>query len=177
LIDVDGTNRSIERGTFILARRLRGVRLAILSLLAVGALVLGPLGCGGNDPYDGESLEETQWVLSSGIETPPDTFLTLAFDRGMTGGWSGCNSFGVGYETDGDSITLGREVMRTDAACGGTPGGTAEETYWPLFFDVNGWRIDAGELVLIEDGDDVLRYAPRNAHARELVERLSSASE
>jgi heat shock protein HslJ len=148
----------------------------VFSLLVAAALLL-VFGCGGDDPYDGESLEGTQWVLSSGVEIPPDDPLTLGFERGRTGGWSGCNSFGVDYQTDGDSITLGQVVMGTDAACGGTPGGTAEDAYWPLFFDVDGWRIDDGELVLTSDGDEVLRYTPRNAEARELVERLGSASE
>ena len=153
------------------------MKLVVFSLLAASGLLLSLSGCGGNDPYDGESLERTQWFLSSGVETPPNTVLTLGFNRGETGGWTGCNSFSVEYETDGDSITIGREVGSTDASCGGTPEGTTEETYLSLFFDVDGWRIDDGELVLSSDGHEVLRYTPRGAKARELVERLGSAPE
>jgi heat shock protein HslJ len=145
--------------------------------VAATAILIGFSGCGGTNPYEGESLEGTQWVLSSGVSTSPEIVLTLGFDRGHAGGWTGCNAVGVEYETDGDSITLGRGVDSTEAACGETPEGTAEDTYLSLFYKVDGWRIANDELVLLSDGDDVLRYTPRNAEARALVERLGSAPE
>jgi heat shock protein HslJ len=150
------------------------VKLVTWSLLFAGALLLLS-GCGGTDSDDGESLEGTRWSLSWGVETPPDIVLTLGFERGRTGGHTGCNDFSVDYETDGDSITLGREVISTAAACGGTSEGMAEETYLQLFFDLDGWRIDEGELALSSDGRDVLRYTPTNPRARELVDRLGMA--
>jgi heat shock protein HslJ len=137
------------------------VRLAFTLLVALLAVGLLPTvsGCGGTDEDDGDSLEGTEWTLVSGVESPPDAVLTLGFGRKDAGGWSGCNSFSVDYELDGDSITIGEEFTSTLAGCEDGELDTAEDTYRSIFADVEGWAIEDGELILSSDGDEVLRYA------------------
>jgi heat shock protein HslJ len=137
------------------------VRIAftlLVTLLAVG-LLLTVAGCLGNDEDDGDSLEGTEWTLVSGVEAPPDAVLTLGFGRRDVGGWSGCNSFSVDYELDGDSITIGEEYTSTLAGCEDAELDTAERTYRSIFADVDEWAIEDGELILSSNGDEVLRYA------------------
>ena len=43
-------------------------------------------------------------------------------------------------------------------ACPG-PEMKAEETYFSVYAEVDGWSIEDSELVLSADGDEVLRYA------------------
>jgi heat shock protein HslJ len=128
-----------------------------VALLAVG-LLLTASGCGGNDEDDGDSLNGTEWTLVSGVDVPPDSAPTIAFDGKLATGFSACNHYGGEYEIDGDSIEIGG-FDSTAMGCLRPELETAEETYRSVFDDVDGWVIEEGELILSSDGDEVLRFA------------------
>lgn len=138
------------------------VRLAfatpLVATLAAGLLLI-VAGCGGDNEGNSESLEESEWTLVSGVDAPPNSAPTVAFDGELAAGFSGCNYYEGEYEIDGDSIEIG-EFAVTAMACLRPESETAEETYHAVFDAVNGWSIEEGELVLSADGDEVLRYAP-----------------
>jgi heat shock protein HslJ len=127
----------------------------LVALLAAG-LLLTVSGCGGND--DGDSLTRTEWTLVSGVDVPPDSAPTIAFDGELATGFSGCNYYGGMYEIDGDSIDIGG-FDSTAMGCLRPELETAEETYHSVFDDVDGWAIEDGELILSSDGEEVLRFA------------------
>jgi heat shock protein HslJ len=138
------------------------VRLAfptlLVATLAAAGLLLIVSGCGGNDEDDGESLKGTEWTLVSGVDAPPDSAPTIAFDGELATGSSGCNYYGGEYEIDGDSIEIGG-FDSTAMGCLRPELETAEETYHSVFDDVDGWAIEDRELILSSDGDEVLRFA------------------
>jgi heat shock protein HslJ len=129
----------------------------LVAPLAVG-LLLSVAGCGGNEADDGDSLKGTEWTLVSGVDAPPDSALTVAFDGELGTGFSGCNYYGGEYEIDGDSIEIG-EGDTTAMGCLRPELEAAEETYYSVLYDADGWAIEDGELILSSDGDEVLRYA------------------
>jgi heat shock protein HslJ len=136
------------------------VRLALtlpVALLSLG-LLLTVSACGGNDENDGDSLRGTEWTLVSGVDVPPDSAPTIAFDGELATGFSGCNYYGGEYGIDGDSIEIGG-FDSTAMGCLRPELETAEETYHSVFDGVDGWAIEDGELILSSDGEEVLRFA------------------
>jgi putative lipoprotein len=132
------------------------VRLAVASvLLAVAAGIA--TGCGSDD--GGGSLEGLPWVLSSGIEVegweskPP----TATFAEGRVSGSTGCNRYTSSYTLDGSSLELG-PVAATLMACP-PPAGDVEREFVAALERVAAWRVEEGELVLLDAGDEeVLRF-------------------
>lgn len=134
--------------------------LAPFPLLVALALAAG---CGGGEgtepPAEAGSLEGVPWVLSAGVDvdgweaTPP----TAAFDGGTVAGSTGCNRYSASYTLDGDAVELG-PIASTKMACR-PPADAVEREYVAALERVAGWRLEDGQLVLLDaDDGELLRY-------------------
>lgn len=129
--------------------------VAPLVVAAVAALVTG---CGGEEGSgaDASSLEGVPWVLSGGIDvegwekTPP----SVTFGPTRMGGFTGCNQYGGPYTVDGETLELG-EIAMTLIGCP-PPVSDVESAFLAALERVAAWRIDGGELVLLDADDGAL---------------------
>ena len=98
-----------------------------------------------------------EWTLVFGVDAPPDAVPAVKLDGELATGFAGCNYYEGDHALDGDSIEIGG-IASSAMACPG-PEMKAEETYFTVYAEVDGWSIKDSELVLSADGDEVLRYA------------------
>jgi heat shock protein HslJ len=136
------------------------VPLPLLLVLALAA------GCGGDDgtASDPGSLEGVVWVVRSGIDV--DGWEAVApdatFAEGSVSGSTGCNRYMGQYTVDGETLEIGT-LATTRMACA-PPADAVEQEYVAALEQVTGWRIDDGELVLVDgSGDELLRYGVESA--------------
>lgn len=102
-----------------------------------------------------DAFEGTSWILASGIPFPQDVPIarpSASFDAGTVSGFAGCNRYSGGYTVDGPTLTLG-PLISTLMACA-RPADRIERDYLAALEAVAGWRLDAGELTLV-DGEGV----------------------
>jgi heat shock protein HslJ len=128
--------------------------LVVLALFAVA-------GCGADDePAAQGSLDGTPWVLTGGIDVAgwEQVAPTARFEDARLSGSSGCNRYGAEVTTDGAALKLGN-IASTRMACPDGPGNQVEQAFLAALARVAAWRIDDGELSLL-DGDDraLLRF-------------------
>ena len=119
-------------------------RLAVL----VGIAVL--VGCGEDDPAGAPSFEDVPWTQASGAGA--------TFTDGKVAGSTGCNRFTGSYTQDGSSLEIDTPAV-TRKACP-PPADAVEREFLAALARVDGWRIDDGDLALV-DGDDkeLLRFS------------------
>lgn len=137
-----------------------------LSLL----LALGACSAGGKPDSKTESarmvmgaavpLVGTNWVLTKLGDAPVtlaagqrEPFLRLQASDGRASGFAGCNMFAGPYQLSGDSLTFGPLAM-TRMAC--APGMSIEGAYANALRDTKGFKINNGELTLIDGAGKVL---------------------
>lgn len=134
------------------------VRAALL-LALTGALLAVVAGCGGDDESSsGPPLAGTAWTLQSGVDAPADAVPTLTLtEDGQASGFGGCNSFGGGYELDGDSISFG-PLASTQMACP-EPQMATETAYYQALDAVDTWAVEDGQLVLSGGNEELLRFS------------------
>lgn len=135
----------------------RGLATVLLALaVAVAA------GCGGDDGSGGQApLDGTSWVLTAGVTLPQDAVVTMPtaeFTATEISGSTGCNRYGGSYALEGDEIDLGPLGM-TQVGCA-APASTIEAAFVAALDDVETWELDGDELVLGDDGVELLRFAP-----------------
>jgi heat shock protein HslJ len=98
-------------------------RFIVISMLALASLLLAactvtrePVG----EPDDdaGEALVGTEWILDgmNGEPALTETRVTMQFDNGRVGGFSGCNSYGGEYRVEGNRLVLS-DIGATAMAC------------------------------------------------------------
>jgi heat shock protein HslJ len=131
----------------------------VSAVLVLGLVAALGAACGGDDDDsgDGPPLEGTAWTLVSGVEFPDDAVPTLTLEEGQASGFGGCNTFGGGYEVDGESISIG-PLAATLMACE-EPKMAAEAAYMPALEAADAWAVEDGELVLSSGGDETLRFS------------------
>ena len=82
-----------------------------------------------------------------------DAVPTVKFDGELATGFAGCNYYEGDYALDADSIEIGG-IASSAMACP-VPEMEAEETYFSVYAEVDGWSIEDGELVPSAGGDEV----------------------
>lgn len=135
------------------------MRLAVAPLAALVLVAAG--GCGGDDEAtsDPSSVEGVPWVLVSGVDVDgwEASAPSISFgEDGTASGSSGCNQWGGSYTFDGDTLELG-EIAMTSMGCP-PPADEVERAYMDALEQANRWRVEDGELVLLDDDAELLRY-------------------
>jgi heat shock protein HslJ len=143
------------------------------ALLAAVAVVAGCAAYGGGSAEDptvgGVPLEGTTWSLvelggrparAAGDNGTP----TLRLDAAQTraSGNTGCNSFGGGYELNGESLRFGA-LASTRRACVDEALNRQEAAFLRVLADTRTWRITGGTLVLRGDAGEVARFSRQAA--------------
>jgi len=141
-----------------------------ITALVLGMLLLGACADRGGAPPAGTRTAPPgdirgEWVVSGlsrdgeDLPLPGGVEGTLAVEERRLGGRSFCNSFGAGYELDGDRLSL-EDLLTSLVACTGTVG-RAEGAYLAALGsgDVRVAATDEGFL-LVGDGVEV-RLRPR----------------
>ena len=122
-------------------------RLVVLAGLAA------VIGCGDDDggaAAGGQSFEDVPWALTTGP--------SATFSGGTVAGSTGCNRFTASYTLDGSDLEIG-DVASTNMACP-PPADATEREYLDALDRVAGWRLEANELVLEDEGgDELLRFS------------------
>ena len=138
----------------------------LVALLVVGVTVIAACGSSSDDSSDtsaaaGASLGGTTWTLSPGDALGVDlgdVAVTARFGDGAMSGQSGCNAYTTTYELDGDAITIGPEIARTQRACG-APETAVEDAYLALLPKAATFAVDGTTLTMKDgDGKDLLSY-------------------
>lgn len=122
----------------------------LLALIGIAVLI----GCGEEDDpgaaAGAPSLEGVPWALESGP--------SMSFEDGKVSGSTGCNRFTTSYTQDGDTLEIATPAT-TRMACA-PPADAAEREFLAALERVEGWRIDNGELALVDgDGKELLRFS------------------
>ena len=140
-------------------------RIIIAAILMAGmtACNSGSDGSAVPDPAEIVSLAGSEWVLQAfgpedeelAVTSPA---ITVMFGADSTfAGSAGCNRyFGRFLTPGGDSLTLG-EAGSTMMACP-EPAMTQEYRYLQALGNVGRYRMEAGELVLLDEAGQLLRF-------------------
>lgn len=114
--------------------------------------------------------ENVEWVLvklgSAPVPTLPGSrqpSLRLDAAKKQATGYAGCNNFFGGYELVGAALKFG-PLAATRRACP-DPESAVETRYLEALAKVSGWKYDAGELLLVNNGAVLARLATKPADA------------
>ena len=130
------------------------LKYAVIALGAIGFIVIAGLAVNA-----GGDIEGPTWVVQEmsvdGTMTPPipENPPFAVFEDGSIAGSSGCNTYNGGYETSGDSMTIG-PLATTLMACIGPLQGQ-EAVYFGLLAQVDTFDVSGSQLIL-SSGDTVL---------------------
>jgi heat shock protein HslJ len=106
------------------------------------------------------ALEGVPWVLASGLDIAgwEEAAPSASFEDGRVAGSTGCNRYTGPYTLDGASIELGPLAVTLMACL--PPRDAVERAFVAALERVAGWRVDGGELSLLDDdGVELLRFA------------------
>lgn len=117
------------------------------------------------DGAEAADLVGTAWTLASinatGTETPvaSGSTVTLEFGAdGRAGGDGGCNTYGGGYQVQGNTLTF-EQMVSTLMACADNAVTQQEQTYLRLLETVETFSVEDGELTLYDEtGQSVLVF-------------------
>lgn len=90
-------------------------------------------------------------TMPSGVATPT---LSFGSDGRLTGN-TGCNSASASYTVDGDRLSISA-LITTKRACIESAGQQLEQAYIRAIEATRRYRIEGGELQLLDDGGTVL---------------------
>jgi len=151
-------------------KSLRGVRV-VLSMLALGALVVVLAGCGRQESA-ADPLAGTKWVVRSyynpaevgGMASPVGgTELTAEFFDGQVAGSAGCNSYTASYTVDGDSLSIG-QAAATMMFCEQPTGAMDQEAaFLSAMQSASSFKLEEEQLHILNDkGQVVVDLIPSN---------------
>jgi heat shock protein HslJ len=122
--------------------------------LVLASCLLAACADGGDAASGGAAaLEGVTWVLDRGSidalapDVPADARVDARFEDGQVSGRSGCNSYGGGYEVDGDALTFDM-LGGTEMACMPESLMDLEAAYLAALGGGVSFRATADELVL-----------------------------
>jgi heat shock protein HslJ len=105
-------------------------------------------------------LEGVPWVLAAGLDVAgwEEVAPSAAFEDGRVAGSTGCNRYTGPYTVDGTSLQLGPLAVTLMACL--PPRDAVERAFVAALERVAGWRVEGGELSLLDDdGAELLRFA------------------
>jgi len=128
--------------------------VTVISLVLVSSLTIVACGIdGGGGSGRRGTLEGVTWVLDRASidalvpDAPADARVDARFEDGQVSGRSGCNSYGGGYEVDGDTLTFDA-LGGTEMACMPESLMDLEAGYLAALGGVGSFRVTGDELVL-----------------------------
>jgi heat shock protein HslJ len=124
----------------------------VLTLLASLVLISGCGFLAAKDPLSG-----TKWQLRNlgDAEPIPGSVVTIEFADQRMSGSAGCNSYGAGYEIDGDRLVFDAIAM-TEMACADDTVMQQESKFTQLLGQVMTYKLFKDELALSDKGGNVL---------------------
>jgi heat shock protein HslJ len=141
--------------------RTRLPRLVLL--LTVSALVV--TACNTPAANKNSGLANTEWLLSTmdGAPVASGNNVTIGFGLAQASGFSGCNQYTTGYQTDGGRGLVFGDIAGTRMAC--EQAAMAFETkYYASLAQVARYALAGGNLTLLDRTNNaVLTFAPQAA--------------
>src|SRR5690242_6036163 len=118
--------------------------------------IAGFAGCGDDDNAAAAAIPGNPWTLTGGNDVAGGEQVapSITFNHGQASGSTGCNHFTAPYTVKGDKLDLG-QVAATQMACSGAAA-DVERAFLVALRNVNTWRLDGSELVLLGDDDKEL---------------------
>lgn len=131
--------------------------LRIAAAIYIIAILLS--ACGGS-PVEEVSLEGTTWVLTAYNKNRPleGSQPTIAFENGQASGNASCNSYGGGYEVQGNKIGFSALAM-TEMFCMDPEGVMDQEmTYLEMLEKAVTFEINGDVLTIIAGPQQTLTF-------------------
>lgn len=141
--------------------RRRRIAVSLLAALAPALAACTAMSASSDPTPPAAALEPSAWVLRA---LPDRTMAagataTLSFEGGRVAGSDGCNRFTGPYRASADTLSFGPGMATTRMACAG-PQGELAGAVTEVLAATRGWRIDRGELLLVDErGRELARYA------------------
>lgn len=156
-----GCRFDFYRGKDVIRKRMH----VILWLLCLGILLVSCMKRETTDPGPAaEGIEGIQWYLLevggspiSPMVNDKQPHIMLDPTRKQATGFSGCNNFFGGYESDGSFLKFG-PVGSTRMACPDLETGLETEVFKALDL-TRAWKIQGGELLFLSDNGVMARFS------------------
>ena len=134
--------------------------LKITVVIYIVAMLLASCGGAGGDGKSA-NLEGTRWTLTAFNKNRPldGNEPTISFEDGQVGGTTGCNSYGGGYEVDGEKLSFGAMFM-TEMWCEGEDLMDQESTHLELLGQAESFQIVDGVLTIFAGHQQTLTFVP-----------------
>lgn len=135
------------------------LKIFVLATLS-GLLLLLQSGCsalGANDPLAG-----TSWTLTSigGKGLVPGSNITLEFKDGQASGNAGCNSYGGGYQVNGNKVEF-QQMASTLMACADSDMMVQESAYLGFLGKAQSFELADGQLQIYRSDGEALTFVPQ----------------
>jgi heat shock protein HslJ len=145
-----------RQGPWFLAQlSLDRILVAVFALALCGEVCSAPVGPEGVE-WRLRQLGDAAVPMLPGNRQPS---LLLDPAGKQAAGFAGCNNFFGGYELAGATLRFG-PLAATRKACADAES-TLETKYLQALARTRGWKIDAGELLLLDGAEVLARFAPQ----------------
>jgi heat shock protein HslJ len=135
---------------------MKTLRIAVI--ISIFAIMLS--ACAGSSPTSQSDLEGTTWVLTALNQNRPieGTQPSITFEDGQVSGNASCNSYGGGYQVNGDAISFDA-LFNTEMYCM-EPEGTMdqEQTYLELLGSAQRFELVDGVLTIFAGPQQTLTF-------------------
>ena len=103
------------------------------------------------------SLNETKWQLTrlAGQPALTETEVTLIFSEDSLGGSDGCNSYGGSYTSEGNTITVGKDIVSTMMYCNEQIQ-TQTNAFYDALLKADTYKLTSGKLSLLDSSGSAL---------------------
>jgi heat shock protein HslJ len=133
--------------------------------VALCAVVLAVVatGCGARQASsaDASGLESVPWLLTAGIDLEglENGVPSLRLEAGRLGGFNGCNEYGAPYVAGPSELEIRVEKLAQTLIGCQSPASDVESAFHEALAKVEGWRVEAEELVLLDEkSEELLRF-------------------
>jgi heat shock protein HslJ len=144
---------------FLAYLSLYRILVAVFTLALCGAAFSAPVGPEGAE-WRLLQLGDAAVPMLLGNRQPS---LLLDPAKKQASGFAGCNNFFGGYELAGVRLKFG-PLAATRKACADAES-MLETKYVQALARTRGWKIDAGELLLLDGAEVLARFAPQPGHS------------